>query len=130
MVIDVVKNVKKRFSSLHHVGLRPRIYYTVSVTNFRGGGGGGQVPFTPPQCSNLYALNLSFRLTINSLLEVYIFFMVGIGNCMSGAVTTRASLVLLCPSNICRAIQGEPYLCQKKEIYFTKSRSISWLQNI
>ena len=48
MVIDVVKNVKKRFSSLHHVGLRPRVYYTVSVTNFRGGGGGvGKSPLLP-----------------------------------------------------------------------------------
>ena len=33
-------------SLLHLVGLRPRVYYT--LTNFRGGGGGGQGPLGPP----------------------------------------------------------------------------------
>ena len=33
-------------SLLHLVGLRPRVYYT--LTNFRGGGGGGKAPLAPP----------------------------------------------------------------------------------
>ena len=37
-------------SLLHLVGLRPRVYYT--LTNFRGGGGGGVAP--PPQYANVY----------------------------------------------------------------------------
>ena len=32
----IVRNSKKSFSLLHLVGLRPRVYYT--LTNFRGGG--------------------------------------------------------------------------------------------
>ena len=33
-------------SLLHLVGLRPRVYYT--LTNFRGEGGGGKAPLAPP----------------------------------------------------------------------------------
>ena len=36
-------------SLLHLVGLRPRVYYT--LTNFRGGGG-GKAPLAPPQYAN------------------------------------------------------------------------------
>ena len=40
-------------SLLHLVGLRSRVYYT--LTNFRGGGGGGQGPLgPPPQYANDY----------------------------------------------------------------------------
>ena len=37
-------------SLLHLVGLRPRVYYT--LTNFRGGGGQG--PLGPPQYANAF----------------------------------------------------------------------------
>ena len=37
-------------SLLHLVGLRPRVYYT--LTNFKGGGGGGKAPLAPPQYAN------------------------------------------------------------------------------
>ena len=37
-------------SLLHLVGLQPRVHYT--LTNFRGGGGGGQGPLGPPQYAN------------------------------------------------------------------------------
>ena len=38
-------------SLLHLVGLRPRVYYT--LTNFRGGGGGPRPPWPPPQYANV-----------------------------------------------------------------------------
>ena len=59
-IIDIVGNSKKSFawytpfwsmisSLLHLVGLRPRVYYT--LTNFRGGGGQGPLG-PPPQYAN------------------------------------------------------------------------------
>ena len=59
-IIGIVGNSKKSFSLLHPirsvistllhlVGLRPRVYYT--LTNFRGG---GQAPLAPPQYTNAY----------------------------------------------------------------------------
>ena len=63
-IIDIVENLKKSFSlvGLHHplhapmissllhlVGLRPRVYYT--LTNFRGGGK-APLPPPPPQYAN------------------------------------------------------------------------------
>ena len=60
-IIDIVGNSQKCFSLittpfwsvistlLHLVGLRPRVYYT--LTNYRGGGGGrggGKAPCPPP----------------------------------------------------------------------------------
>ena len=47
-IIDIVGSLKKSFSLLHLVGLRPRVYYT--LTNFKGGGGGGggKAPLAPP----------------------------------------------------------------------------------
>ena len=64
-IIGIVGNSKKSFSLLHPirsvistllhlVGLRPRVYYT--LTNFRGGGG-GKPPLPPPsirQCIHEY----------------------------------------------------------------------------
>ena len=55
-IIGIIGNSRKSFSLLHFfwseistllhlVGLRPRVYYT--LTNFRGGGG-GQGPLAPP----------------------------------------------------------------------------------
>ena len=60
-IIGIVGNSKKSFSLLHPirsvistllhlVGLRPRVYYT--LTNFRGGG--GKVPLPPLQYANAY----------------------------------------------------------------------------
>ena len=40
-------------SLLHTVGLRPRVYYT--LTNFRGGGG-AQGPLAPLQYANVYEI--------------------------------------------------------------------------
>ena len=48
-IIDIVENSKKSVSLLHLVGLRPRVYYT--LTNFRGGG--GKAP--SPQYANEYS---------------------------------------------------------------------------
>ena len=45
-IIDIVRNSKKNLSLLHLVGLRPRVYYT--LTNFKGGGEGK----APPQYAN------------------------------------------------------------------------------
>ena len=58
-IIDILGNAKKSLlgtcywsmisSLLHLVGLRPRVYYT--LTNFRGGGAKA-----PPQYANVYCL--------------------------------------------------------------------------
>ena len=58
-IIDIVRNSKKlllgtpyssMISSLHLVGLRPRVYYT--LTNFRGRGAKVPLPPPPPQYAN------------------------------------------------------------------------------
>ena len=45
-IIDIVRNSKKNLSLLHLVGLRPRVYYT--LTNFKGGGGARPPPLNTP----------------------------------------------------------------------------------
>ena len=44
-------------SLLHLVGLRPRVYYT--LTNFRGGGAWS--PWAPPQYANVYSVKRRFE---------------------------------------------------------------------
>ena len=54
-------------SLLHLVGVRPRVYYT--LTNFRGGGQGPLGP--PPQYANVTAAILNFEVIHKN--EVYIY---------------------------------------------------------
>ena len=65
-------------SLLHLVGLRPRVYYT--LTNFRGGGGGARPPWSHPQYANasvtelmwgLHWLPIRARIQYKILLLVY-----------------------------------------------------------
>ena len=53
-IIDVVGNSKNIFSLLHLVGLRRRVYYT--LTKFRGGQG---APLPPPQYANVIDSDLN-----------------------------------------------------------------------
>ena len=54
-------------SLLHLVGLRPRVYYT--LTNFRGGGGAKAPLAPPPQYAN--ATNITDRNIVGHVCDLY-----------------------------------------------------------
>ena len=60
-ILGIVRNSKKTFSLLHLVGLRPRVYCT--LTNFRGGGKSPWAAYPPP-------LNTPMKLVVHA--TVYI----------------------------------------------------------
>ena len=62
-IIDIVGSLKKSFSLLHLVGLRPRVYYT--VTNFKGGGVARPLwpPLNTPMRIDMYVNQFCYHIT-------------------------------------------------------------------
>ena len=56
-------------SLLHIVGLRLRVYYT--LTNFSGWGGGGKAPLAPPQYANALTSLILFDIIMFPMFTVH-----------------------------------------------------------